>query len=124
MYYKRNAYRRFDADASVVMTEDEESEVSELVAEFSSMGFTSSAEVSRYIRDHNFGCRYPNISGFLELTKENDIGDVDTWEFEGGIKPKFYREICRRLELGNNGSGARVTGFESYRQRESPEYYL
>ena len=43
---------------------------------------------------------------------------VDTWEFEGGIKPRFYAEICRWLELDNNRSDSRVSGFESYRERE------
>lgn len=98
------------------MSEAEEREVNELVDLFRGMGFKRSAEISRYIRAHRLGNRFPNISGFLQLEKrDGDI--VDTWEFEGGIKPRFYREVCRRLDLDNNGSQSRVTGFESYRQR-------
>ena len=100
----------------VSMNREEEREVEELVALFRSMGFTESAQVSRYIRDHNLGYQFQNISGYLELTRD-DNGSTDTWEFEGGIKPRFYREVCNRLNLYNRGSRARVTGFESYRQR-------
>lgn len=108
------SYRNYD---HVEMTGDEEREVEELVALFSRMRFSRSAEISRYIRNHKLGYQFPNISGYLELTRDDDDG-CDTWEFEGGIKPKFYREVCLRLGLGNQGSRARVTGFESYRQRE------
>lgn len=96
---------------------EEEQEVNELVKLFRGMGFTRSAQISLYIRQNKLGYKFPNISGYLELTRD-DAGYSDTWEFEGGIKPRFYREVCERLQIGNNGSSARVTGFESYRQRE------
>ena len=95
---------------------DEEREVDKLVKLFRGMGFTRSAQISLYIRQNKLGYKFPNISGYLELRRD-DAGCVDTWEFEGGIKPRFYREVCKRLRIGNNGSAARVTGFESYRQR-------
>ena len=109
-------YWDYEAD-HVYMNEDEEREVEELVSLFKSMGFTRSAQISRYIRYHQLGYQFQNISGYLELTRD-DGGVVDTWEFEGGIKPRFYKEVCRRLGLDNQRSRARVTGFESYKQRE------
>lgn len=116
MYYNhyRKNYRR--SDGLVELTMDEEREVDQLVQLFKSLGMTKSAEVSRYIRDHKLGFQFQHISGYLELTREDEDG-VDTWEFEGGIKPKFYKAVCQRLNLTNQGSDAKVTGFESYRER-------
>lgn len=99
------------------ITDEEEREVDELVNLFRNMGFSESAQVSRYIRNNKLGYRFQNISGYLELTRD-DNGVADSWTFEGGIKPRFYREVCQRLGLTNRGSQARVTGFESYKQRE------
>lgn len=116
--YNYNIYPRRGKSHHYVqpLSVDEEREVEQLVALFRGMGFTRSAQISHYIREHRLGLQFPNISGFLELSRDEN-GIVDTWEFEGGIKPRFYREICERLEIGNNGSDAQVSGFESYRQR-------
>ena len=67
---------------------EEEQEVNELVKLFRGMGFTRSAQISLYIRQNKLGYKFPNISGYLELTRD-DAGYSDTWEFEGGIKPRF-----------------------------------
>ena len=112
IYNRREKARRYVQHLNV----DENREVEQLVALFRNMGFTRSAQISHYIREHRLGLRFPNISGFLELTRDKN-GIADTWEFEGGIKPRFYRAICDRLEIDNNGSDAQVSGFESYRQR-------
>lgn len=112
IYPRREKSRHYAQPLSV----DEEREVEQLVALFRGVGFTRSAQISHYIREHRLGLQFPNISGFLELTRDEN-GIVDTWEFEGGIKPRFYRAICERLEIDNNGSDAHVSGFESYRQR-------
>ena len=116
--YNYNSYPRREKSHHYVqpLSVDEEHEVNQLVELFHGMGFTSSTQLSRYIRDHRLGFQFPNISGFLELTRDDD-GFADTWEFEGGIKPKFYAEVCSRLGLSNNRSRARVSGFESYKQR-------
>lgn len=116
--YNYNTYPRREKSRHYVhpLGVDEEREVEQLVALFRGMGFNRSAQISHYIRKHRLGLRFPNISGFLKLTRDDD-GLVDTWEFEGGIRPEFYAEVCNRLGLNNNGSTARVTGFESYRQR-------
>ena len=118
MYNYNNIYPRREKSRHYVqpLSVDEEREVEQLVALFQGMGFKRSAQISHYIREHRLGLQFPNISGFLELTRDDD-GFADTWEFEGGIKPKFYAEVCNRLGLDNNRSRARVTGFESYRER-------
>lgn len=116
MYYNYCHKNYHRPDDHVELTVDEEREVDQLVQLFKSMRMTRSAEVSRYIRDHKLGFQFQHISGYLELTRENADG-VDTWEFEGGIKPKFYKAVCQRLNLANQGSDAKVTGFESYRDR-------
>ena len=94
-----------------------EREVGELVAFFASKGFHDSSQVSNYIRANKLGYKFPNISGFLELSRDDKSGITDTWVFEGGIAPRFYREICKRLGLANRGSRARVTGFKSYGEK-------
>lgn len=114
--YNRYPRREKSRHCGQPLSVDEEREVEQLVALFHGMGFTRSAQISRYIREHRLGFQFPNISGFLELTRDDD-GYADTWEFEGGIKPQFYAEVCNRLGLNNNCSRARVIGFESYRQR-------
>ena len=114
--YNINLRRKESRHYGQTLSVDEEREVEQLVALFRGMGFKRSAQISHYIRRHRLGFRFPNISGFLELTRGH-AGFTDTWEFEGGIKPRFYAEVCNRLELDNNGSRARVTGFESYKQR-------
>ena len=116
--YIHNSYPRREKSRHYgqPLSTNEEHEVEQLVTLFQGMGFTRSAQISRYIREHRLGFQFPNISGFLELTRD-DAGFADTWEFEGGIKPKFYAEVCNRLGLNNNRSRARVTGFQSYRER-------
>ena len=118
MYRCNNISNRCEKTCHYVqrMSVDESREVNQLVALFRGMGFTRSAQISHYIREHRLGLQFPNISGFLKLTRDKH-GIADTWEFEGGIKPRFYRAICEMLEIGNNGSDAQVSGFESYRQR-------
>ena len=118
MHSYNNIYNRCEKTRHYVqhLNVDEDREVEQLVALFQDMGFTRSAQISHYIREHRLGLKFPNISGFLELTRDGD-GVTDTWEFEGGIKPRFYAEVCDRLGLNNNGSRARVIGFESYHER-------
>lgn len=115
MYYSNycNRFRNNYSDSEIKLDADEKREVDALVAMFQDLHFTRSAQVSNYIRAHKLGFKFPHISGYLELTRGGD----DTWEFEGGIKPKFYAAVCQRLHLDDNRSDARVTGFESYRDR-------
>lgn len=91
--------------------DDIEKEISELVTFFKMKGFTHSSQVSKYIRNNKLGKKYRNISGFLEMSNE----EGDSWTFEGGIAPQYYKEICHRLNLDNNRTDSFVVGFESYK---------
>jgi hypothetical protein len=43
----------------------------------------------------------------------------ETWDFEGGIHPKYYAEICRRLDLDDNNTQSWVEDFKSYKELSS-----
>ena len=92
-------------------TPEQEAEVNALVKFFKGKGFKRSSEISKYIRDNKLGKKFPNISGILQMSDN----EGNAWNFEGGIAPAFYREICLRLELNDNGSYAHVDGFTSYK---------
>lgn len=94
-----------------------EEEIERLVEMFEEMEFEYSSDVSNYIRTHDLRDEFPNITGYLKMS----LGS-DTWEFDGGIDPCYYAEICRRLGLDNNGSHAQVEGFESYAYRSTYRY--
>ena len=87
-----------------------ESEIDRLVKEMKPYNFKKSVQVSRYIVNNKIGHKYPTLSGVLELTD-----GVDNWNFKGGISPEFYKEVCNRLKLGNNGSHARPTDFIAWK---------
>ena len=89
-----------------------EKQIEELVAFFKPMHFRKSSQLSNYIVENQLGYKYPDLSGYLELTN----GD-DTWEFEGAIHPKYYAEVCDRLGLGNENSDSIPQSFESFRNR-------
>lgn len=92
-----------------------EQEINDLVVFFNDKGFTRSSEVSNYIREQELGYRFKHISGYLELSD-----GCQTWEFEGGIAPQYYAEICYRLGLNDNGSDAKTVGFECFEDRWEP----
>lgn len=89
-----------------------EKQLEELVTFFEPKKFRKSSDLSKYIVEHQLGYKYPDLSGYLELTN----GD-DTWEFEGAIHPKYYAEVCYRLELENENSYSIPLDFESFRNR-------
>ena len=95
-----------------------EKQIEELVAFFEPMHFTKSSQLSNYIAENQLGYKYPDLSGYLELTN----GD-DTWEFEGAIHPKYYAEVCDRLGLGNENSDSIPQSFESFRNRINNQSY-
>ena len=95
-----------------------EKQIEELVAFFEPMRFTKSSQLSNYIAENQLGYKYPDLSGYLELTN----GD-DTWEFEGAIHPKYYAEVCYRLGLDNENSDSIPQSFESFRNRINNQYY-
>lgn len=90
-------------------SELEREEFERLVSEMEPLGFTRSAEVSRYIRDNKLGKRYPHISGCLTMSMKGR-----EWSFDGGISQSWYAALCRRFGLDGRYSGARVERFVSY----------
>lgn len=94
--------------------DNEEEEVEALVAFFKGKGFSRSSQISNYIVEHELGKKFKHISGYLELSNGEEI-----WEFEGGISPRYYAQICDRLDLGNEGSDSHVAGFSSFAERDN-----
>lgn len=92
----------------------EEEEFELLVAEMESKGFTRSAQVSNYIVNNRLGYKYKNISGILEMSNS-----TDTWNFNGGFPPYIYARLCKRLNLGNEGSNARPGKFTPYKNLDN-----
>lgn len=88
-----------------------EKQLEELVTFFEPMEFRKSSDLSKYIVEHQLGYKFPDLSGYLELSD-----GFDTWEFEGAIHPEYYAEVCYRLRLDND-SNAIPGGFESFSER-------
>ncbi len=91
--------------------EIEDNEFKKLIAEMSSLGFTHSQQVSLYIMRNRLGYKYKNISGVVKMQKEGN-----TWNFKGGFSTLIYAQICSELNLDNQGSRARVVGFNSFKK--------
>jgi len=91
--------------------EIEDNEFEQLIAEMTPLGFTNSSQVSSYIMRNKLGYKYKNISGVIEMELEGR-----TWNFKGGFPPRIYAQICSELGLGNEGSHARVVGFNSFKK--------
>lgn len=89
-----------------------EAQLEELVLFFMPMHFSRSSQLSNYVAEHRLGWKYPDLSGYLELTN----GD-DTWELEGAIHPDYYAEVCYRLGLDNENSNSIPGLFESFAER-------
>ena len=87
----------------------QEQEINTLVNLFRNKGFSRSSDISNYIWKNKLGNMFPHISGYIEMSNGRD-----NWTFKGGIAPRYYREICERLELCNNGSRAQVVDFTSF----------
>lgn len=89
--------------------EIEDKEFKQLVEEMIPLNFTKSYQVSAYIMEKELGKKYKNISGIVTMEQEGR-----QWDFKGGFPPNIYAQLCSKLNLGNNGSYARVTGFKSF----------
>ncbi|WP_323843528.1 hypothetical protein [Moraxella sp. Pampa] len=87
----------------------QEREFEQLVNEVQSFSFTHSNQVSNYIKRNRLGNKYRHLAGVLEMSKGSD-----TWDFIGGIDPKFYARLCSTLNLSNQNSGATPTNFKSF----------
>lgn len=94
------------------MTEEEEFEA--MVEEFRPLGFKTSAEVSRYVRNNKLGTKYRKLSGELELSNEGEA-----WVFNGAINPRYYARLCDALGLGNKKTNAVPGRFTSEEDKAS-----
>lgn len=90
--------------------EIENKEFEQLVAEMIPLKFTVSSQVSQYIMKKELGRKYKNISGIVTMEQEGR-----QWDFKGGFPPDIYAQLCSKLNLGNKGSHARVTGFKPFK---------
>tara|TARA_R110000737_G_scaffold309794_1_gene318246 strand:+ start:2257 stop:3087 length:831 start_codon:yes stop_codon:yes gene_type:complete len=92
-----------------LQAEIESNEFKQLIAEMIPLYFTHSSQVSSYIMRNKLGLKYKHISGVVIMEKNGN-----TWDFRGGFPPNIYAQICSALDLDNNGSYAKVVGFNSF----------
>lgn len=81
-----------------------------LVREVKQQRFTQSHEISKYIVKNRLGDKYRHLSGVLEM--END---ERSWGFDGGVSPKYYAQLCEKLELDNKNTRSWVSKFTPYK---------
>ena len=90
--------------------EQQEADYNALLAEVRPLGFTKSSQVSNYIIENNLKIKYGSIAGVAMMRK-----GLDTWRFDGGISPKYYKRLCTDLNLENNNSGSIVIDYLPYK---------
>ena len=100
------------------LTTTEADELYNLLEKVRPLKFARSKQLSDYIVRNSLGYKYPNIAGIVRM----EDGGTE-WNFNGGFPPKIYAIICDELALGNQGTRARVVGFESYKQMQSSRTY-
>lgn len=100
------------------LTTTEADELYNLLEKVRPLRFARSKQLSDYIVRNSLGYKYPNIAGIVRM----EDGGTE-WNFNGGFPPKIYAIICDELALGNQGTRARVVGFESYKQMQSSSTY-
>lgn len=105
---RQNEIRRIGKEHS--LTETESQELEKLLEEVRPLGFTHSKQLSKYIVNHGLGYRYPNISGIVRMEESGT-----EWDFHGGFPPDIYKIICKELNLNNQGTSARVVGWDTYK---------
>ena len=88
----------------------ESEELLKLITDMKAMNFSSSGDLSNYIKRNKLGHKYPNISGIVTMTSGRD-----TWNFEGGFPSKIYAIVCKELQLKGKGTFAQVVGFKPYK---------
>lgn len=106
---ERLAQQELQRETERLQVEIENNEFQQLIAEMKPLAFTHSSQVSSYIMKNKLGLKYKHISGVVTMEK-----DGNTWDFKGGFPPKIYAQICSALDLHNNGSYAKVVGFNSF----------
>jgi len=89
----------------------EDDEFEQLIADMTPLGFTSSKQLSSYIMKNDLGNKYKNISGVVKMEKEGKV-----WSYNGAFPQNIYANICSELGLGNEGTNAKVVGFNSFKE--------
>ncbi len=97
-------------DQRATQKREEDDEFRQLVAEVSALGFTKSADVSKYIKHHRIGYKYKHISGILQMEM-----DGNEWSFDGGFPRHIFARLCDVLELQDQGSRAIPGAFTPYK---------
>ena len=81
-----------------------------LVIEIEPLGLVYSNELSSYIMTNKLCDKYQNISGIVRMEESGA-----RWDFKGGFPVEIYARLCKRLELKDQGTRAKVVGFESFK---------
>lgn len=93
------------------LSQVEVEELSMLLKDMKYKGFIYSSELSSYIKQHNLGSKYPNVSGIVTMQNLSD-----TWDFNGGFPRNIYRIVCQELGLVDKGTSAKAIDFLSYKK--------
>lgn len=72
--------------AKYSLSQDKSDELEKLLTDMKVFNFSSSSDLSRYIKDNKLGEKYPNISGIVKMQDESK-----EWDFEGGFPKNIYR---------------------------------
>jgi len=93
--------------------EAQKNELQQLISDVEELNFSTSGQLSNYIISNKVGHKYPTLTGILTMHGAND-----SWNFNGGIDPTFYRQVCEELDLTNQNSRARAGKFVSYKDSQ------
>ena len=81
-----------------------------LCEECDDKGFSTSGDLSRYIKSASLEKRYDLIAGKLDM----NVNGRDL-TFDGGIDPKLYSVLCNVCDLGNSGNFVKIKRFKPYK---------
>ncbi|NOI36574.1 hypothetical protein F0250_22040 [Vibrio cyclitrophicus] len=109
----REDEERIQQEALRKAREVRDSELNALIVAARSQGFSTSGQLSAWIRANKLWTKYPTLTG--DLTMHD--GEV-SWNFGAAIDPQHYKRVCQDLGLHNAGSNARAGAFRSYASME------
>lgn len=89
--------------------ETRDSELNALIVAARSQGFSTSGQLSAWIRANKLWTKYPTLTGDLTMHDGEE-----SWSFGAAIDPQYYKLACQALDLHNAGSSARAGAFRSY----------
>lgn len=89
-----------------------DSELNALIVDARSQEFSTSGQLSGWIRANKLWTRYPTLTGDLTMHDGEE-----SWNFGAAIDPQYYKQVC--LGLHNAGSNATAGAFRSHASMES-----